>query len=68
MDGRQQEVRPIGLGYEGIYGLQVAAGYFQVISHHNDGNFRPDLLDLISDDCAIQKAQVIFEHNCIHWP
>jgi hypothetical protein len=67
MDGGQQEVRPVGTGHQRIYGQERAAGQFRVIGQH-DGYLRPDLLDLVSDRCAVQQAQVVLEHNCIHMP
>ena len=46
VNGCQQEVRPVCLGYERIYGLQSIVGQFHVVSEHDDGKVRPDLLDL----------------------
>jgi hypothetical protein len=68
VNGRQQEVRPVGLRHERIYGLQSTVGQFQVVGQHDDGNLRLDLLDLSRDDRAIQKTEVVLEHNCIHGP
>ncbi|MFY9560535.1 MAG: hypothetical protein WAQ52_09905 [Terriglobales bacterium] len=68
MNSCQQEVRPVGLGHQGIYGLQSVAWQFHVIGHHDNGYFRPDLLDLIGDGCAVQEAEVVLEHNGIHRP
>ncbi|MGA2005325.1 MAG: hypothetical protein ABSG70_18200 [Terriglobales bacterium] len=66
VDSGQQEMDPIGLGHERIYGLQSTVGQFQVIGKHDNGYFGPDLLDLIGDGCTVQEAEVVFEDDGIH--
>ena len=66
VDGRQQEVRSVGLGHERIYGVQRILWQFHVFSEHDDGDPWFDLLDLSGSDRAIQESQVVLEHNCIH--
>ncbi len=39
-----------------------------MVGQHDNGNLRPQLFDLSRDDCSIQKAKVILEHNCVHVP
>ena len=66
VDGRQQEVDAILPGHQRIYGLQGAVGQFQMVGQHDDGNFRPDLLDLVGNGCAVRRSQVVVKHNCVH--
>jgi hypothetical protein len=68
VNGGQQEVSPVSLGYERIHGGQGIMRQLHALSEHDDGKAWFDLLDLSRDDCAIQKAEVVLEHNCIHGP
>ena len=64
----QQKVRTVGLGDERVYGLQSIGRQLHVLSQHDDGNLWVDLFDLSRHHSAIQKAQLVVEHNCIHRP
>ena len=46
VDSRPQEMSPVGLGHDCIYRLQSTIRQFQVIDQHDNGNLRPDPLDL----------------------
>src|ERR1700722_2578460 len=66
VNGRQQEVNAIRLGHQRIYRLQSAVRQFEMLRQHDDGNFWADLFDFGGYNRAVQKAQVVFEHNRIH--
>jgi hypothetical protein len=68
VNSRQQEVRPVRLGHDGINRLQSAVGQFQVVSKHDDGNLWFDLLDLSRHNRTVQEAQVVIQNNAIHGP
>lgn len=52
----------------GIDGLRRSFGQVRMIGQHYDGELRFNALDLGGDDCAIQQAQTILQHNGIHRP
>jgi len=65
MDRLQQGNRPIRLGHERIYGLQSIVRQVHVPREHDDWDLRFHLLDGSRHDPAIQKIQLVVEHNCI---
>lgn len=68
VDGGQQEMRPIRLGRESIDAFQFSLGHFQVVRHHDYRNLRLHPLDFICYVRTVQKAEVIFDNDRIHWP
>jgi hypothetical protein len=68
VESRQQEVSPIRVGHERVHGLESIIRQIRVLSKHDDGDLWADLLDLSRDDRAVQEAQVVLQHNCIHGP
>ena len=67
MNGCPQEMWPVVFGNNRVDGVQYTVRQFEVVGQHNDGNFGPNLLDFIRNDCAIQKSEMIIEHNCVYW-
>jgi hypothetical protein len=66
VNGCQQEVRPVGLGYECIHRLQCLIGQLYFLGEHDDGDLWFNFLDLGRYDTTIQKTQAVVNHNGIH--
>jgi len=41
-------------------------GEVQVVTHHDNGNFWPHLLDFRGHNSAVQQTQVVLNHDRIH--
>jgi len=56
----------VGADYDRIHRLESTVGQFQIVTHHDNRNSRPHLLDFRGNDGAIEKAQVVLDYDRIH--
>jgi hypothetical protein len=68
VNSRPQEVRRVGCGNQCIHELQSTVGQFCMLAQHDNRDLRLDLIDLSRHEQAIQNAEAVREHNCIHRP
>src|SRR5580700_5144661 len=68
VNGGPQKVRSVGFGHYRIHTIQGSIGQFKVVGQHDNRNVWPNLLDRTGNGCAIEKAEMVFEHNCIDGP
>ena len=67
MNCREQQLETIGLGHQGIHALQCAYRQIQVLRHHDNRDAWFDFLDLSRYNSAVQKTQLVIEHNRVYW-
>jgi hypothetical protein len=64
--GGHKEMLAVGPDHDGVDRLQSIVGEVKIVTDHDDGKFRPHLLDFRGHDNAVQQAQVVLDHNRIH--
>jgi len=66
MNRFQQGDRAVRLGHQRVYTLQRILRQVHFAREHDDGNTRFYLLDRRCHNSAIQTAELVVQHNCIH--
>ncbi|HWX94887.1 MAG TPA: hypothetical protein VNY29_19905 [Terriglobales bacterium] len=56
----------VGPDHDCIDRLHPIVGKLEIVTDHDDGKFRPHLLDFRGHDKAVQQAQVVLDDHCIH--
>ena len=68
VNSRPQEMRRVGCENECIHELKSTVGQFCMLAQHDNWDLRSDLFDFSCHERAIQNAEVVLYHNCIHSP
>jgi hypothetical protein len=64
--GGHKEVLTVGPDHDCIDRLHGIVEDVKIVTDHDDGKFRPHMLDFRGHDNAVQQAQVVLDHNRVH--
>jgi hypothetical protein len=63
---RQEKMRAVRNGNEGIDGRESLGRYFDMVDHQDNGHIGADALNLGCDGDAIQETQVVLDDHSIY--